>query len=178
LTEQSTNGALSTKGANGNVTFAIRIAPKTTGGRITPKYVSPSTQSLKILTDGTNPVVVTFGEWTANRYCSDDSVLGGYTPGYICTASLNIPPGNHVLTVTTYDLPGATGNVLSTNSSGTVFVKPTGTTKVSIVLEGAVHYVVLTLATNPAVGTAAAIGLTVSLEDADRNLIVGPTSTR
>jgi sugar lactone lactonase YvrE len=169
LPAQSTNGALSTKAANGNVTFAIGIPPKTKAGRITPKYVSPSTQSLKILTDGTNPVVVKLTPDPSN--CPPNPTVAG---ALICTASFNVPAGNHVFTVTTYDLPGATGNVLSTNGTGTVYVKPTGTTTVSIVLEGAVHSVVLQLATNPAVGAAGAIGLTVSPEDADNNLIVGP----
>jgi YVTN family beta-propeller protein len=169
LTEQSTNGALSTKAANGNVTFAIGIKPKTKAGRITPKYVSPSTQSLQILTDGTNPVVVTFGPWSPN--CSPNPTVPG---AYICTASLNIPAGNHVFTLTTYDLPGADGTVLSTNSTGTVFVKPTGTTTVSLVLEGVVRSVVLTLwSRTPPVGNPAAIGLTIVLEDADQNLIIG-----
>jgi DNA-binding beta-propeller fold protein YncE len=168
---QSTNGALSTKAANGNVTFAIGIKPKTKGGRITPKYVSPSTHSLQILTDGTNPVVVDFTWSSEGLNCPRNHMVGA---AYVCTVSFNVPAGNHVFTVTTYDLPRATGNVLSTNSTGTVIVKPTGTTKVSIVLEGAVHYVVLQLATNPGVGAAGAIGLTVSLEDADSNLIFGP----
>jgi YVTN family beta-propeller protein len=171
LTAQSTNGALSTKAANGNVTFAIRIKPKTKTGRTTPKYVSPSTQSLQILTDGANPVIVNLTPLSPN--CVPDPMVPG---AYICTASLNIPAGNHVFTVTTYDLPGATGNVLSTNSTDTVFVKPTGTTTVSIVLEGAVHYVVLILAANPPIGTATTIGLTVIPEDADKNFIVGPAA--
>jgi hypothetical protein len=64
---------------------------------------------------------------------------------------------------------------LSTNTTGTVFVKATGETTVSIVLEGAVHYVILTVAQNiPPVGTPATIGVTATLEDADQNLIVGP----
>jgi hypothetical protein len=171
LPAQSTNGALSTKAANGNVTFAIAIKPKTKTGRITPKYVSPSTHSLQILTNGTNPVVVDFTWSSEGLNCPRNHMVGA---AYVCTVSLNVPAGNHVFTVTTYDLPRATGNVLSTNSTGTVIVKPTGTTTVSIVLEGAVHYVVMQLATNPAVGAAGAIGLTVSLEDADSNLIVGP----
>jgi virginiamycin B lyase len=162
--------AHSEKAANGNVTFTIGIKPKQKTGRIMPKYVSPSTQSLKILTDGANPVIVNLAPSSPN--CSPDPTVPG---AYICTASLSVPAGNHVFTVTAYDSPGAQGNVLSTNTTGTVYVKPTGTTTVSIVLEGVVRYVVLTLATtNPAVGIAAAIGLTPTLEDADQNLIVGP----
>jgi YVTN family beta-propeller protein len=168
---QSALTAQSTKGANGNVTFTIGIKPKTKTGRITPKYVSLSTQSLKILTDGANPVVVNLTPSSPN--CSPNRAAPG---AYICTASLNVPAGNHVFTVTTYDLTDAEGNVLSTNTTGAVDVKPTGTTTtVSLVLEGVVRYVVLTLATtNPPVGKAAAIGLTPILEDADGNLIVGP----
>jgi YVTN family beta-propeller protein len=168
FTAQSTNGALSTKAAKGNVTFAIRIKPKPKTGPNTPTYVSPSTQSLKILTDGANPVVVNLTPWSWPN-CPTNSA----TPGYICTVSVNVSEGNHVFTVTTYDLTSAKGNVLSTNTTGTVDVKPTGTT-VSLVLEGAVHYVILVLVTsNPSIGSPVAIGLTAILEDADQNLIVG-----
>jgi virginiamycin B lyase len=163
--------ALSKKAAKGNVTFTIGIKPKQKTGRITPKYLSPSTQSLKILTDGANPVIVNLAPSSPN--CSPNPTLPG---AYICRASLSVPTGNHVFTVTAYDSAGAEGNVLSTNTTGTVYVKPTGTTTtVSIVLEGVVQYVILTLATPyPPVGKAAAIGLTATLEDADKNLIVGP----
>jgi YVTN family beta-propeller protein len=170
LTAQSTKGALSTKAAIGNVTFTIRIKPKAKTGRITPKYVSPSTQSLKILTDGANPVVV--GLTPSSPNCSPTPTVPG---AYLCTAADYVPAGNHVFTVTTYDLTDAEGNVLSTNTTGAVDVKPTGTTTtVSLVLEGAVHYVVLALVTsNPPVGSPVTIGLTAILEDADQNLILG-----
>jgi hypothetical protein len=59
--------------------------------------------------------------------------------------------------------------------TGTIFVKPNGPTIVSLVLEGAVHYVILTLTTAyPVIGHPAAIGLTPILQDFDQNLIVGP----
>jgi hypothetical protein len=64
------------------------------------------------------------------------------------------------LRLTAYDLTGSAGSVLSTNSTGTVFVKPTGTTTVSLVLEGIIQYAVLTLATpNPPVNKPATIPL-------------------
>jgi hypothetical protein len=112
----------STKSARGNVRFAIGINPKAKTGRIAPQYVSPSTQSLQILTDGANPVMINLTLSSPN--CSP---YPKQTGAYICTASLTVPTGNHVFTVRTYDLTGATGNVLSTNSNSTstVFVKPT-----------------------------------------------------
>jgi hypothetical protein len=156
-----------TKAANGNVTFTIKIKPKQKTSRVTPKWVSPWTNSLKILTDGANPVIVNLTLSSPN--CSPNR---GF---YLCTASLSVAAGNHVFTVTTYDSAGAEGNVLSTNTTGTVYVKPTGTTTVSIVLEGVVQYVYLQLVTPyPPVGKAAAIGLSVALEDADQDLIMGP----
>jgi DNA-binding beta-propeller fold protein YncE len=90
-------------------------------------------------------------------------------------ASLSVAPGNHVFSVTTYDLADAKGRVLSANSTGTVYVQPIVQTKVPLVLEGAVQYVVLALATtNPPIDSVATIGLTAVLEDADQNLIIGP----
>jgi YVTN family beta-propeller protein len=161
--------AQSTKAAKGNVTFTIGIKPRTQAGRITPQYVSPSSQSLQILTDGAKPVVVNF---EPGADCSPNPAAPG---AYICIASFNVLPGDHVFTVTTYDLFGAKGNVLSTNSTGVVSVKPTGTTSVPIVLEGVVKNVRLILATlNPRIGQPAKIGLSATLDDADGNLIVGP----
>jgi hypothetical protein len=159
---------LTTRSARGNVRFAIGIKPKVKTGRITLQYVSPSTQSMQILTDGANPVVVNLTPSSPN--CSPNPTVSG---AFICTASLNVQAGNHVFTVTAYDLNGATGNVLSTNSTGKIFVKPTGTTTVSLVLEGGVRYVILTLTTvYPTIGKPAAIGLTPILQDFDQNLIV------
>jgi hypothetical protein len=152
--------AQSAKAAHGNVTFAIKIKPK------------PKTE-LRILTDGINPVVVDLAPSSPN--CSPNPAA----PGYICTASLNVRAGNHVFTVTAYDYnDSGLGNALSTNSTGTVEVKPTGTTTVPIVLEGIVQSVVLTLATNPAVGKAAAIELTAILAAADGNSSSGRRLTR
>jgi uncharacterized repeat protein (TIGR03803 family) len=169
---QSRQPALATqsgKTAQANVTFAIGITPSANTGHMTADYVSPSTQSLEILTDGANRVVVNLTPSSPN--CSPQRE---HPKAYICTAALHVLTGNHIFTVTTYDATGATGNVLSTNSTGPVFVKPTGMTTVGIVLAGDVQRVVLTLANSyPPIGTAAAIGLTVSLQDADGNLIFG-----
>jgi hypothetical protein len=164
--------SLTKQTSNGNVTFAIGITPrsKALGTRATPQYVSVSTESLTILTDRGNPVTVNLTPSSPN--CSPNPSSPG---SYICTARLNVPSGNHIFTLTAYDRTGGAGNVLSRNSTGTVYVKPTGATTVSIVLQGVVQYVTLKLATtNPAVGGASAIGLTAVLEDADHNLIVGP----
>lgn len=167
--------ARSPQGTKGNVTFSIGIvAKKSTGrnkstGRIRPRYVSPSTESLQVLTDGANPVVVNLMPSSPN--CSPNPNV---PEGYICTTSFSVATGNHVFTVSTYDVADAKGQVLSTSTTGTVFVKPTGKTTVPIVLAGVVQYVRLTLATaNPPAGKAGAIGLAVSVEDADGNFIVG-----
>jgi hypothetical protein len=81
-----------TKAAQGNVTFSIRVTPKTKAGRITPNYVSPSTESLEILTDGMNPVAVNLSSSSPN--CSPNPTAPG---SYICTAALKVPTGDHVL---------------------------------------------------------------------------------
>ena len=152
-----------------NVTFSIAIAAKAKPDRIVPNYVSPATQSLRILTDGVDPLVVNITPSSPD--CSPNPVAPG---AYVCTAGLWVPAGNHAFTVTTYDATDGTGNVLSTNVTGAVDVKAAGITTVPIVLEGVVGYVILVLATsNPPVGTPVSIGLTTVLEDADQNLIVG-----
>ena len=156
--------------AYATVIFSIGIARKGVAGRTGPRYVSPSSRSLQILTDGANPVIVDLQ--TPSPHCLPNPAVPG---AYYCQASFTVLPGNHVFSVTIYDASGAAGNILSTNSTGVVYVEPTGVTRVSIVLDGVVKRAVLLLATtDPPAGKAAAIGLTVLLEDADRNLIVGP----
>jgi hypothetical protein len=132
--------SLTKQPSHGNVTFAIGITPrsKAPGTRDTPQYVSVSTQSLNILTDRGNPVTVNLTPSSPN--CSPKP---GSPDSYICTARLNVPTGNHVFMLTAYDRTGGAGNVLSRNSTGTVYVKPTGTITVSIVLRGVVQYVTL-----------------------------------
>jgi DNA-binding beta-propeller fold protein YncE len=155
--------------ASGNVSFVIAIKPKPPA-RITPKYVSLSTRSLRILTDGATPVVINLAPLSPN--CKPNPARPGT---YFCTAKLKVPAGEHVFTLTAYDADSAAGNVLSTNATGPTEVLPVGVTTISVVLEGVVRHVILLLATtNPPVGRAAAIGLTAILEDADQNLIVGP----
>jgi hypothetical protein len=160
----------STQSSGGNVSFAIAIKHTTAGQRRSPKYVSPSTLSMKVLTDGGNPVVVNLEAGAPN--CAEN---GGTL---ICTASFSVAAGTHVFTVTTYDQLNAGGNVLSTNTTGPVYVKPVGTTTVSVVLEGVVAYIALALATNnpAAAGAPATIGLQAVARDVDRNIIVGPAA--
>jgi DNA-binding beta-propeller fold protein YncE len=168
LTAQSLAVPATTKG---NVSFAIAFTPKAKAiaRKITPQYVSPSTESLQILTDAGSQVVINLSGSSPN--CSPNLKVPG---SFICTARLSVPAGTHVFFVTAYDGQDGLGNVLSQNSSGPVYVKPTTPTTVSIVLEGVVRNVILTLATtSPPVGKAAAIPLTAVLEDADHNLIVG-----
>jgi uncharacterized repeat protein (TIGR03803 family) len=161
--------AQSVKPAKGNVSFTVAITPRAKAARIAPKYISASTQSLRILTDGTNPVAVNLTPSSSN--CSP---MPAAPASYICQAGLSATAGNHIFTVTTYDSTEAKGNVLSTNATAAVYVKPTGTTTVSIVLDGVVRYVVLSLAmSDPPSGKAVQIGLTAVVEDADKNLIFG-----
>jgi hypothetical protein len=125
-----TSTALSTNAAQSNVIFTVNITRKSTRGRIAPRFISPSTQSLQILTDGLNPVILNLAP--ASPSCSPNSAAPGT---YNCTVVLLIPVGYHVFTVTTYDSSRAKGNVLSTNSTGRVYVKPVPEkTRISLVL--------------------------------------------
>ena len=171
-TLRQSSSAAQTASAPANVTFAIGITLRATSGKVMPDYISPTSQSVAILTDGLNRVVVNLTPSSPN--CSPDVA---HPNSYVCTAALNVPTGNHLFTVTAYDLVRAKGNVLSTDTAGPFFVKPTGITKIGMVLEGSVKNVVLALADGgPLVGVPAKIGLTVTVQDADANAIVGPAA--
>ena len=161
-----------TRAVHGNVAFAISFTPNAKRRRIGPQYVSPSSESLRIDVDGKSAVTIDL------LPLSTDCPATPNAPGsYTCTASLYVTGGEHVFTVTAYDSTGGTGNVLSSNTTGSVYVNPVEATTVFLVLEGVVRNVVLTLATtNPPAGKAAAIALTVVARDADGNLIVGPAA--
>ncbi len=154
----------------GTVSFSVGFTPKQAPNRRAPDYVSPSTASMEISTDGGNPVIVDVSMYSPN--CSPNPNEPG---SYICTAQRTLPAGTYTFTVTAYDRSGAHGNVLSTNTTGPVYVKPVGRTTVSIVLEGVAAYVALSLeVSNPPSGTPRTIGLDAAVSDADGNLIVGP----
>ncbi len=143
-----------TEHAAGNVTFAVELTllrSQVAGNVRQPEYISPSTESLTVLTDGANPVIVNLVSSSPN--CSPNPNAPG---SYICTASLSVASGNHTFTLSAYDQTNGTGKLLSTNKTGTIYVKPTGITTVSVVLKGVVQYVALALNTSmPPVGTVA-----------------------
>ncbi len=125
--------------------------------RIGPRYVSVSTESFGVLTDGRNLVV------------------GNVTPGmqYV-TVHLRAVVGMHAFTVAAYDRPNAQGNVLSTGTTAPVAVRAVGTAYLSLALEGVVKSVALALDHNhPTIGWPATIVLEVTAKDSDGNVILG-----
>jgi hypothetical protein len=146
-----------------NVTFSIGVTPKA--------GVWPSTQSLQVLTDGANPVVVNTTK--ASTDCAVNPKLSG---SYLCTGAAKIAAGSHVFTFTAYSALGAKGTVLSTSHSNPFTVPAAGTSTVPIVLAGAVQYATLTLnPANPAIGSKTSVFVRAVLQDANLAYIVGST---
>ena len=147
---------------SGTVAFRIKVPSKPSQapagyGRARPRYISVSTLSVAVLTDGKNPVVA--------------NVSYGFAQVVV-----HPPAGTHTFTVTAYDGRGAQGNVLSTGTTAPVVVPASGEVRVALTLEGVVARVVLALAqVNPTVGYPATIGLQVTAQDADGNTILGGT---
>jgi uncharacterized repeat protein (TIGR03803 family) len=165
---------LTKQAAQANVEFSIKITPLSPNQARKPAYLAPTTQSLTILTDGATPV--SFDIVTSSPSCSP---VSGAPGTFKCTVSFHATPGNRVFTISAYGQTGGRGGVLSSSTTGTIDVKPTGTTTISLTLDGVVQSATLSLANaHPPVGVPATIGLAVVLQDSDYNIIVGPDPYR
>ena len=155
--------------------FSLRIpAPgsKTSSTKRSPKYISPSTLSVKItLTSdsaGINPTSITGNPATTS------------IPAGTCTAGCTVPgppspPGSDTFTITTYDTSTGTGNALSTATTTVTIVAGTANSN-AVTLNGIVASIAIAgvPATNAfAAGTPNSSNLTVTASDADGNTITG-----
>ncbi len=143
----------------GSASFRIKVPaaprPRATRG-LRPLYLSPSTKSFAISTDGLAPVVTNVNPST----------------GYATVTIRRLTVGTHRFTVTAYDRPGAAGTILSTGNSGPIDV-PAGYVYVSLTLSGVVAALALALDyPNPTLGSPAVINLNVTAKDADGNVIL------
>jgi hypothetical protein len=141
---------------NGTVSFRIKVprpaAPSGAMGirRVRPQYISFSTKSFGIFTDGANPVVANLNAIT-----------------FSATVSFKTTVGEHTFTVAAYDRPGGRGNVLSSGTTAPIFVQARGVATIYLTLDGVVSSVVLGLAQIQAtVGSSALIDLSVQAQDA------------
>jgi hypothetical protein len=109
-----------------NATFQISVpnsgATATASAKRRVQYVSQATRSIKVAlttpnigTQGTTIINVT----VPSAQCIVDPSNAG---NYLCTASVQVPPGTDIFTVTTFDAVGATGNVLSMQTPTLVVV--------------------------------------------------------
>lgn len=157
------------------VTVRLKVPSKSSAsGSRSPKYVSPSTQSVK-LTAGTASVAFNLSNST---YCAAG----------VCTVSIAAPIGQDTFSLSTYDgVLDATGvpqgNLLSTASVAATVIAGTANT-VNLTMNPVVASVALTTSvpwnnstrSNFIAGTPATMSVTVNALDADNNVIVGPGS--
>jgi virginiamycin B lyase len=151
-----------TSGKNPNVVFLVRVpAPRPAVRRA--RFTSPSTQSMRVLLNGTSLGVanITAGSATCKAV----------SEGRVCRVAVHAPAGTNVFTLTGYDALAGAGNVLE---SGQLTVKTGTAKKVGVSLTGTVARLDIALE-NPYLpaGRAAAIPLDVEAFDADGNAIVG-----
>jgi hypothetical protein len=148
----------------GSARFKIKVPParKSSSARrgFRPLYVSPSTKSFAISAAGLPTVVANVNPSTGEA-----------------TVTVRVPVGAYTFVVTAYDRPGATGNVLSTGSTGPVDVGP-GYITVYLTLSGVVASLALALDyPHPTIGSPATTDLEAIAKDADGNVILSPYGT-
>jgi hypothetical protein len=161
-----------------DVKVTVTIPPRSGGVR--PNYLSYNTQSLSIVlvsvdgngVTGVNPTIM--NTLPRSRDCK-----GGARETF-CSTTTKGSPGEDVFSITAYDGPGATGDVLSV---GTIEAKIAGndgnlgiSNRVPLTLGGVIASLKLFLVPNSAKrGRRAAAAVTLDAYDASRALIVGPS---
>ncbi len=148
--------------------FVIRVPGRSVQAhKRRPSYVSPSAVSASIAVTGiAQPVIADIS--ASSPACTTAGNLRS------CKVTVTAPPGNDTFTVTTYDGPNATGNVLSTGTT-TQMVSGNGFS-VSVATSGQVASIQLVLTppvTTFKIGAAATSTLTANALDAGNNVIVG-----
>lgn len=163
--------------SGGRAVFVIKVPkakakPKTLGliRRAKPQYISQSTQSISIATNGGSPFVANLTPSSPNCVPATQN-----TP-LTCTLNESEPIGTDTFVVTTYDQIGAAGNALSTATVQASIVAGVANT-VDVTLNGIVESLGLALnPANPPLGTVVSVGLSVNAMDADGNIIESPGS--
>lgn len=158
----------------GTANIMIRVPRKKKHGRrMSPEYISASTQSMVIADAGqTNQV---FDLTSTSPGCAVSKGTGYLT----CSETAFFPSGAQTLTITLYDQPGGQGKQLSTATTS-VNIVTGGVTNIPITLDGivATATVLLSGVASDSIpeGTATTIPVSVEAYDADKNLIVAPGS--
>ena len=161
-----------------DVKVTVTIPPRSGGVR--PNYLSYNTESLSIVlvsvdgngVSGVNPTIM--NTLLKSHDCKSGA---GET---LCTSTAKGSPGEDVFSITAYDGPGATGDVLSV---GTVEAKIAGndgnlgiSNRVPLTLGGVIASLKLFLVPNSGKrGRRVTAAVTLDAYDASRALIVGPS---
>ena len=168
------------------VQFVIN-APKTslTALKAHPNYLSPSTQSMKlVVTQGATTVLTQNANLTVTSSGCTSTLAST-----ICTLMIALNPGSYDASVTTYDQPGEAGNVLSSGQNVPFTVVAGTNNLVPVALSGVPASFTVTPQNNVTAGSFAhgftiagmqAQSFIVNALDADGNVIVGvgaPTLT-
>ena len=161
-----------------NVKVTVTIPPR--AGGVRPNYLSYNTQSLSVVlvsvdgngVTGVNPTIV-------NTLPKSHDCKGG-AQETLCSATAKGSPGEDVFSITAFDGPGATGDVLSV---GTIEAKIAGSdgnlaisNRVPLTLGGVIASLKLFLVPNSGKrGRRMTAAVTLDAYDASRALIVGPS---
>ncbi len=150
-------------------TFVLTIPSKGASSNArTPRYIAAATQSIVVSVTGP-------GNATATATINTTACTSG-TGGLTCTVTVQAPIGDDVFTVTAYDGPNGTGNVLSTGTKAATVVAHAANT-FPLTLGGTPAALALTIATpNLPVVDGGTSQVTLSVKDAAGNEIVGTYS--
>jgi streptogramin lyase len=131
--------------------------------------VSASAQSVKVALGSQTVAIGSISP--ASKQCT--KVANG--TGRSCTIGANVPAGNDVFTITAYDQPNGSGNVLASGVVGaTISTSASTPATIDVSLDGTIAKLQLTIANAyPPVGTAATTAVVVTGLDADGNAVLG-----
>lgn len=156
-----------------DVTFVVVIPAGVTASataRVHPADTSAATQSVTIAM-GTKVLQIA-SVAAGSKLCT--SASGG---GRSCSIGVDAPTGSDTFTISTYDQPNGTGNVLA-SASVVETVSSTASSTVNLSVDAAVVKIALAISNPyPPIGTAASVNVVVSGVDADGNTVMGNFAT-
>ena len=164
--EATGGGSVPSSNSRASVTFQMQWAPASASAssafRRSPKYLAPTALSVSIT------VVSAPSPWTSATPIVE--VLNNPTS----TITFSAPTGLDTFLITTFDEPGALGNVLS-KAYVTQTVSASSANVLAATLDGVIASLTLSVSPlQPTAGTASTMTVSATAYDADSNAIVGP----
>jgi streptogramin lyase len=164
-----TTNPTSTPAGASNVTFSVVVPnPATSAAASRPAYVSSATQSITVTLNGKE--IATGNVSVTSPSCSSGS------SARTCNIAASAPQGSDVFTITAYDQPNGSGNILSSGTLSASVGSSPQTLPVTMMSGSAAKIALVIANPYPAAGSATTTNVSVEAFDIDGSTIIGSYS--